>query len=65
MSYKLIFAPEETIKSNVEAKLHKLCLWGQGQSVESEKSWTLVLGSMEKIHMSKMDTTATTPSKKI
>ena len=32
-----IFARGEKIRSNLDAKLHKLCLRGQGQSVESEK----------------------------
>ena len=33
----LIFAPGEKINSNLEVKLYKMCLKGQGQSIDSEK----------------------------
>ena len=37
-SYILIFAPGEKIRSNLEVKLYKMCLRGQGWSVKSENT---------------------------
>ena len=38
VSHFFTFASGEQIRSNLEVKLHKMCLRGQGQSFDSEKN---------------------------